>query len=303
LRSLWELCYAVDVAQELRYRGRPITADDLATIRALIAGDPTCSRRALSLTLCERWQWTQPNGTPCDAVCRGLLLWLHRAGHIALPAPRRIIRKPWRPRTSAPPVLIDTSPLVSTLRALGPLVFHQVRRTADERVVNGLLAQYHYLGYQQPVGEHLKYLIVAAGRPIACLAWGSAPRHLGPRDRFIGWSADARRRNIRFIAYNTRYLVLPWVEVRYLASHLLSRMAAIVPQDWQRIYGHPVYYLETFVDPARFRGTCYRAANWVALGPTTGRGHNATTHRATQPVKEVLGYPLTPRFRELLTDG
>lgn len=289
--------------QELRYRGRPITPADVANIRALIAADPGLTRRALSLKLCETWSWTQPNGTPCDAVCRGLLLWLHRAGHIVLPPPRRIIRKPWRPRTSAPPVLIDTSPLVTSLHELGPVVFHQVRRTADEGLFNGLLAQYHYLGYQQPVGEHLKYLVVAAGRPIACFAWGSAPRHLAPRDRFIGWSAAARRRHIRFIAYNTRYLVLPFVAVRFLASHLLARMATILPQDWNRVYGHPVYYLETFVDPARFRGTCYRAANWIVLGRTTGRGHNAPTHRPTQPVKEVLGYPLTPHFRERLTDG
>jgi len=287
----------------LRYRGRPITATDLTTIRALIVAEPGLSRRGLSLKLCETWQWTQPNGTPCDTVCRGLLLWLHRAGHILLPPPRRVIRKPWRPRTSAPPVVIDTSPLTTTLRELGPLMFHQVRRTPDERLVNGLLAQYHYLGYQQPVGEHLKYLCVAAGRPIACLAWSSAPRHLAPRDRFIGWSAETRRRNLRLLAYNTRYLVLPWIRVRYLASHLLSRMATILPRDWERIYGHPIYYLETFVDPARFRGTCYRAANWIGLGQTTGRGHNSPTHRATQPIKEVLGYPLTPDFRERLTDG
>lgn len=286
--------------EALRFRGRLVTAADLTTIRTLIAADPALSRRALSLKLCEQWHWTQPNGVPCDAVCRALLLSLHRAGHIVLPAPRRVIRKPWRPRTSAPPVLIDTSSLTSTLRELGPVTFYQVRRTADEALVNGLLAQYHYLGYQQPVGEHLKYLVVAAGRPIACLAWGSAPRHLGPRDRFIGWSPEARRRNLRLIAYNTRYLVLPFVTVRYLASHLLARMAAILPQDWLRIYGHPICYLETFIDPARFRGTCYRAANWITLGPTTGRGHNARTRRATQPVKEVLGYPLTKDFRARL---
>ncbi len=289
--------------QTLRYRGRTITPDDVTSLRALIAMHAGISRRALSFKVCETWQWTQLNGAPCDVVCRGLLLWLHRAGHIALPPPQWATAKPWRPRTSAPPVLIDTSPLATTLRALGPVTFHQVRRTADERLFNGLLAQYHYLGYQQPVGEHLKYLVVAAGRPIACLAWCSAPRHLAPRDRFIGWSAEARRRNIRFIVYNTRYLVLPWVTVRYLASHLLSRMATILPADWARIYGHPIYFLETFVDPARFRGTCYRAANWTVLGRTTGRGHNAPTHRPTQPVKEVLGYPLTPRFRERLGDG
>lgn len=289
--------------QELHYRGRTITPDDVTSIRALIAAHPGITRRALSFKVCETWQWTQPNGTPCDVICRGLLLWLHRARHIELPPPQWATEKPWRPRTSAPPVLIDTSPLATTLRELGPVVFHQVRRTPDERLFNGLLAQYHYLGYQQPVGEHLKYLVVAAGRPIACLAWSSAPRHLAPRDCFIGWSAAARRRNIRFIAYNTRYLILPWVAVRYLASHLLSRMATILPEDWTRIYGHPIYFLETFVDPARFRGTCYRAANWTVLGRTTGRGHNAPTHRATQPVKEVLGYPLTPRFHERLGDG
>ncbi len=291
------------VEKVFTYRGRVITPADLALIRALIAMHPDHSRRALSFTLCAAWRWTQPNGTPCDAVCRGLLLWLHRAGHIVLPPAQWATQKPWRPRTSAPPALIDTSPLATTLRELGPVVFHQVRRTADEGLFNGLLAQYHYLGYQQPVGEHLKYLVVAAGRPIACFAWSSAPRHLAPRDRFIGWSADARRRNVRFIAYNTRYLVLPWVAVRFLASHLLSRMATILPEDWHRIYGHPLYFLETFVDPARFRGTCYRAANWIALGRTTGRGHNAPTHRPTQPVKEVLGYPLAPQFRQRLADG
>jgi len=288
------------VAEPLRYRGRAITPDDVAFIRKVMAIHPGISRRALSFKLCEAWQWTQPNGTPCDVVCRGLLLWLHRAGHVELPPPQWATEKPWRPRRSAPPVLIDTSPLATTLRSLGPVVFHQVRRTPDEDLFNGLLAAYHYLGYQQPVGEHLKYLVVAGDRPIACLAWSSAPRHLAPRDRFIGWSAEARRRNLRFIVYNTRYLVLPWVTVRCLASHLLGRMASILPSDWTRLYGHPIYFLETFIDPARFHGTCYRAANWIVLGRTTGRGHNARSHRSTQPVKEVLGYPLTPRFRERL---
>jgi len=303
LRSTRESGTLRRVEEMLTYRGRVITPADVAFLRALITAHPDLSRRALSFRVCAAWQWAQPNGTPCDAICRGLLLWLHRAGQIELPPAQWATQKPWRPRTSAPPVLLDTSPLITTLRELGPIVFHQVRRTPDERLVNGLLAQYHYLGYQQPVGEHLKYVCVAAGRPIACLAWSSAPRHLAPRDRFIGWSAETRRRNLRFIAYNTRYLVLPWIRVRYLASHLLSRMATRLSTDWARIYGHPIYYLETFVDPARFRGTCYRAANWIGLGQTTGRGHNAPTHRPTQPVKEVLGYPLTPHFRERLTDG
>ena len=292
---------AVDAG--LRYRGRSITPADLAAIRGLLAAEPTISRRALSFAVCAAWQWTQPNGTPCDAICRGLLLWLHRGGHIQLPAPQWATRRPWRPRTSAPPVLIDTSPIAVPLRALGPVVFHQVRRTPDEGLFNSLLAQYHYLGYQQPVGEHLKYLVVAGDRPVACLAWSSAPRHLGPRDRFIGWSAEARRRHIRFVAYNTRFLILPWVTVPHLASHVLGRMAAILSPAWQRIYGHPIYFVETFVDPARFRGTSYRAANWIVLGRTTGRGHNAPTKQPTRSIKEVLGYPLTPDFRARLTQG
>jgi Domain of unknown function (DUF4338) len=136
---------------------------------------------------------------------------------------------------------------------------------------------------------------------IACLAWGSAPRHLASRDRFIDWSVEARRRNLRLLAYNTRFLILPWVEVPHLASYILGRMAKLVPRDWQQLYAHPIYWLETFVDPARFQGTCYRAANWLHLGSTTGRGHNATTKERTQPVKELFGLPLTPRFRELLS--
>jgi hypothetical protein len=123
---------------------------------------------------------------------------------------------------------------------------------------------------------------------------------LGPRDRFIGWSPEVRRKNIRFIAYNLRFLILPWVEVPHLASHILGRMARALPRDWERIYSHPVYFLETFVDPQRFKGTCYRAANWVVLGRTTGRGKDDLTHRPNRPIKEVLGYPLSKRFRERL---
>jgi hypothetical protein len=286
----------------LTYRGRVVTPRDLATIRDLLA-TPGLSRRALSLRLCERWQWHQPNGTPCDAICRGLLLWLHRAGHIALPPPQWTTRKAWRPRTSAPPVLIDTTPLTTSLAALGPLGFQPVRRTADEPLFNSLLAQYHYLGYQQPVGEHLKYLVVAGDRPVACFAWGSAPGALGLRDRFIGWDAPTRRRQLRLLAANTRFLILPWVQVPHLASHLLGRMAARLSADWAQAYHHPIVWLETFIDPARFRGTCYRAANWVVLGRTTGRGHRAPTRQPTRPIKEVLGYPLVPDFRTRLTEG
>jgi hypothetical protein len=235
------------------------------------------------------------------------MLALHRAGHITLPPVRWVNPNPLArrgpERRPPPPVPIDATPLGTALAALRPLTIRQVRGTGEERLVNSLLAQYHPLGYSHPVGEQLKYLVSTLGRPLACLAWASAPRHLGPRDRFIGWSPEARRQNIRFLAYNTRFLILPWVRVPHLASHLLGQMARLVPADWQRVYGHPVYFLETFVDPARSRGTCYLAANWRVLGRTTGRGKDDHTHRPNRPLKALLGYPLTPRFRQLLGAG
>lgn len=287
-----------------RYRGRVLTEADLAAIRALIAAQPTASRRALSERLCAAWNWRQSNGALCAMVCRGLMLALHRAGHIALPPVRWVNPNPLArrgPERRRPvPVRVDPTPLGVDLAALRPLAIRQVRGTAEEGLVNGLLAQYHPLGYAHPVGEQLKYLVTTQGRPIACLAWASAPRHLGPRDRFIGWSPAARRQNIRFLAYNTRFLILPWVRVPHLASHLLGQMARRVPADWQQVYGHPVYFLETFVDPTRSRGTCYRAANWRVLGQTTGRGKDDHTNRPNRSRKTLLGYPLTPRFRALL---
>jgi hypothetical protein len=195
---------------------------------------------------------------------------------------------------------VDATPWQARLAELGPITLRQVRRTAQEPLFNSLLEHYHYLGYTQPVGEHLKYLACAQGRPVAAFAWSSAPRHLGARDRFIGWSAQARRQNIRLLAYNTRFLILPFVQVPHLASHLLGRMARVLPVDWEQAYGHPLYFLETFVDPQRFRGTCYRAANWIALGRTTGRGKDAPSKTPNRSLKEVLAYPLIPDFRERL---
>ena len=289
---------------ELQYRGRVVTDADVALIKELIAAHPDLSRRALSKKLCEAWNWVQPNGTLRDMVCRGLMLALHRAGHIELPERRHVPPNPLAERSPLAAIGcdIDTSPLRNCLKGMRPLRFEQVRRTRQESLFNSLIQQHHYLGYTQPVGEHLKYLVFAEGRPLACLAWSSAPRHLGCRDRFIGWSAEARRSNIHLIAYNPRFLILPWVKVPHLASHILGHMARVLPAAWEQIYGHPIYFLETFVDPQRFRGTCYRAANWIVLGRTTGRGKDDHTHRPNRPIKEVLGYPLCRRFRRVLQE-
>jgi len=282
------------------YRHRHLSASDIAFIREFIAAHPGVSRRKLSAKLCEAWNWVQPNGALRDMVCRGLMLKLHREGLIELPPVRRLMRNPLVERKSPPLIEVDTSPLQARLAELKPLIVRQVRRAPDERLFNSLIEQHHYLKYQQPVGEHLKFLCYAQERPIACLAFSSAPRHLGSRDRFIGWGQEARLKNIRLIAYNSRFLLLPWVRVEYLASHLLGRIARVISAEWQQLYGHPICFLETFVDPQRFRGTCYRAANWIYLGLTTGRGKADQTGKPNRSLKEILGYPLVRDFRERL---
>ena len=287
---------------QFKHRGREISQEDILYIRALIERHPNESRRKLSTRLCEAWQWRQTNGALRDMVCRSMLLMLERSGQITLPPVSYVRHDPLANRARPETARIDSTPVEDSLRHLQPLEFEQVRRTSQEPLFNSLMEEHHYLGYEQPVGEHLKYLVWAQGRPVACLAWSSAPRHLGSRDRYIGWSAEARRRNIGLIAYNTRFLILPWVRVEHLASHILGRMAARISDDWQRMYGHPIYFLETFVDPERFRGTCYRAANWVLLGKTTGRGKASNSYVANRSIKEVLGYPLAKRFRKLLGD-
>jgi hypothetical protein len=285
----------------LSYRHRVITEDDLVFIRRLIVEHPGASRWVLSKKLCEAWNWVQANGAVRDMLCRGLMLMLHREGLIELPPARRVTRNPMVERSRPVLVSVDETPLLASFTELGPLQVRQVRRTPEEALFNSLLQQHHYLGYTQPVGEHLKYLVYAQGRPIACVAWSSAPRHLGSRDRFIGWDKQARLKNVRLLAYNTRFLMLPWVRVAHLASHILGRMARRLSADWQALYAHPIYFIETFIDPQRFRGTCYRAANWKVLGQTTGRGKDDLAHKANRSIKQVLGYPLVKDFRQRLS--
>jgi hypothetical protein len=290
--------------EPLCYRGRALSAEEVASIRQIIAQNPRASRRQLSVLVCQAWDWRQTNGAWRDMVCRSLMLALHRAGHIELPSRKFAPPNPLARRTKpATDFIVDQSPLRGPLRALQPLAIRQVRRTSEERLFNGLIEGYHYLGYSQPVGEQLKYLVCAQDRPVACLAWSSGPWHMGPRDRFIGWSPAVRRRHLHLLAYNTRFLILPWVQVPHLASHLLGRMARQLSADWQTVYGHPIHYLETFVDRDRYKGTSYRAANWLCLGQTTGRGIKDKQHRVTLSLKDVLGYPLSKDFRAKLCEG
>lgn len=285
------------------YRGRVVNDKDITFINELIAKNPGDSRWALSKKLCRAWNWLQPNGALRDMVCRGLMLQLHRAGHIRLPAKKRSPRNPFVDRQKPEKLQIDQRPLQTELANIRPLEFRQVRRTSYEKLFNSLVEHHHYLGYCHPVGEQLKYIVYAQRRPIACLAWSSAPRHIGSRDRFIGWSKDVRTKHLHLMAYNSRFLILPWVRVPHLASHILGRMARILASDWNRFYRHRIHYLETFVDKTRFTGTCYKAANWIYLGDTTGRGKNDQTHKPNRSIKAVWGYPLTRDFRAVLCGG
>ena len=285
-----------------RFRGRDITADDIAFLQRLIADSKGCSRREISKRVCVAWGWVQQNGTLRDMVCRSMMLALHRAGQIELPPQRYIPRNNVviKRRPAPPPADLDRTVIETSLAELGELEWRQVRRTPDEGLFCALLEEHHYLGSVRPVGESLKFLVLARGRPIACFAWSSPPLRLRLRDHFIGWSMAAREHNRRHVAYNQRFLILPWVKVKHLASHLLGHMARVLPKEWERVYGHAVCYLETFVDTERFAGTCYKAANWIVLGKTAGRGNNAPTMAQTRSIKEVLGYPLTKDFRAQL---
>jgi hypothetical protein len=288
---------------DIKYRGRVFTSKDIEFIKKIITENGSESRRAISKRLCLSWNWIQDNGALRDMVCRGLLLQLERNGYIKLPPKRFTPHNPFLSRKSPSRVDIDQTPFYNKIAQIRPLEIKQVRRTEFEKLFNSVIAQYHYLGYCQPVGEHLKYIIFTKGRPIACFSWSSAPRHIRSRDKFIGWTADTRKRNLHFIAYNSRYLIFPWIHIPCLASYLLGKMAKILPRHWQRIYNHPIYFLETFVDTERYRGICYKAANWIYLGNTTGRGKNDKTNKPNRSIKAVWGYPLSKNFRKVLQNG
>ena len=285
----------------LSYRGRQIREPEVVFLRDLIAQNPCLSRHALSVKVCQAWHWVQPNGQLRDQVCRSLMLALHRAGHIELPAPRiKAINNAIRHRRITQLELGDTSPIEGSLASLGPLDIRLVRRAEGEDLFNHLINHYHYLGFSRPVGEHLKYLVTAADRPIACMTWNSGPLKLKLRDQFVGAPRPAYAHNLHLIAYNSRYLIAPWVHIPHLASHLLGRIARRISADWQGLYHHPLYLLESFVDTERFQGTCYRAANWQYVGRSEGRGTKSKSQAQTS-IKELWAYPLHRDFRKKLT--
>jgi hypothetical protein len=287
----------------LTYRNRSITPDDISFLQKVIADHYTEGRTAISREICQAWGWRQANGQLKDMVCRSLLLILERQQLISLPPRITCNNNSLRHLTAPPTIAVSQHPITDQVKKLSPIELRQVRRTPEERLFNSLVEQFHYLGYSQPVGEHLKYLALSGDRLLACLAFSSAPYAISCRDSFIGWSPQARQRNRHLLAYNTRYLILPWVRVPHLASHLLALAARSIADDWQKLYHHRLYWLETFVDTERFTGTCYRAANWTWLGLTSGRGKYNNSHQKLTSIKAMYGYGLTRDFRQRLCHG
>jgi len=285
----------------LTYRKRSVSKQDIITINEIIVAYPEKSRRFISQEVCRTWDWRQPNGVLKDMVCRSLLLVLESEGFIKLPPKKCTPPNPLANRKKPARIDVDKTPVQNPLEDLLPITLKSVRRTHFEKIFNGLVSEYHYLGYTQPVGEHFKYVAFSNDRPIACLAWGSAPWYIGARDRFIGWPKEIREKNLHLIANNLRFLILPWIQVPCLASYLLALNRKCLSKDWQRLYHHPIYLLETFVDKQRYLGTCYKADNWINVGQTTGQGKLSKTKQQTLSKKAVFVYPLVKNFRQELS--
>ena len=280
-------------------RTRTITESDLEFIQTVVNENWDKGRTHISRVLCEKWNWYQHNGHLKDMACREVLLTLHRKGLISLPNAKSSSNNAKRNKF-IPVVDIDRSSLVGKLSDFGPVSLKLVRHTELEPLYNSLVHYYHYLGYQQIVGAHLKYMAFINERPVACLGWGSAAWRVKSRDDFIGWDKQTKDEHLHFVANNTRFLILPWVFLKCLASKVLALNVRRICEDWLTIYNHPLYMLETFVEKDRFAGTCYRAANWTCVGQTVGTSKRGNYHFDHGSIKDVFLYPLRKDFRKKL---
>ena len=292
----------------IRAQGRTLTLAQLGDLQHLIDEHPDWSRHRIAKELCQRWLWVSALGQPKTFAARSFLLTLALRGQLRLPAVRSEKRRvaPWglgsiHPPISAPPV--PAVPIESRLENLRPLHWQLAGHGSQERQrALAYLREYHYLGCNRPVGTHLIYLIAdAQGREVAIHLVGAAAWQCAPRDRFIGWSTAVRQCQLHRIANHSRFLILPWVKVPHLASHLLGQLTRRVSQDWQAQHGWRLELLETFVERDRFAGTAYRAANWQEVGQTTGRSRQEKEHRALTPIKSVWVYGLHAEFRTHLS--
>jgi hypothetical protein len=279
---------------------REIGSNELALIRKLIETAGDRGRTYISKQLCRLWDWRLPNGRLRDIACRDLLRRLEKRGLIELPPPLRAARRPgYKNKTSLPKDFVAT-PRSQSLRCFSTLDMEMVRGSSKEHLYNALIDSYHYLGYHQGAGEQLKYIIRGDGQVLAVIGFGGAAFKLAARDRHIGWDQEARQRHLVKVVNNNRILILPWIRVPYLASHILGQIGRRIRSDWQEYYQRDIVLLETFVEHGRFKGTCYQAANWCYIGQTTGRGRNDRYSINWVPIKDIYIYPLDRHYRQIL---
>jgi hypothetical protein len=286
-------------------QSREVKPSDILWLQSWIDEHPSWSRYRFACELCKLWAWYTPIGQLKDFAARSFLLKLMGRGLITLPPIRTEKQRVRGYAAPIPPPVVELqqpSVIASSLADLTPIsLIIPESGSAEEHLFHHHLANHHYLGFTRTVGENLKYVVKDRhGRHLACMLFGAAAWKTKPRDQFIGWTDFIRSHRLPGVANNTRFLILPWVRVPHLASHLLARVLRRISEDWQHKYGHPLHLIETFVERDRFRGTCYRAANWKLVGQTTGRSRQDRYSTMNVPVKDIYLYPLTPRFRELL---
>lgn len=278
-----------------------ITEVEIALINELITNNATWGRTRLSKELCLIWNWCDHNGNPKDISCRDMLRKLDAKEQICLPKIQKQARQPGT-RDIIQLQLHDTSEITCSIKDVLPVRIEIIKpRTPQANEFKSLIEQYHYLGFDMTIGENIKYMVYSRqGQLLACLLFGSSAWSCAPRDTFIGWSPTARQKSLTYTTNNIRFLILPWVRITHLASHILGRVCRHISMDWQEKYGHPVYLLETFVEQNRFKGTCYKAANWINVGETTGRSRNDRYTSLHVPIKDIYLFPLSTTFREVL---
>ena len=283
-----------------RYRSRELTVQDIGFIQATITEHYSKGRSYISRVLCKAWNWIQPNGKLKEYAARDLLLRLEENGFIELP-PRL------RPKNNLKRKCFDQIPLFIDQPVGGqigdyPEPVIELVSPGNQYIWSYLLHHYHYLGLPKLVGEHIKHLALIDGQVVGCLAWASAAWKVAARDRFLGWDVPTRRKHLYRIANNTRFLIPAWVQVKHLASKLLALSLRRLSSDWHKTYAHRLYLAETFVDNSRFKGTCYKAANWQYVGQTSGSAKKGNTYRHHGQPKAVYLYPLHRNYRKLLND-
>ena len=290
--------------EPIRLQGRTLTGDDLTELRALRAQHPDWHRTALSRHLCQLWNWRNGLGRFKDMAARTLLLKLEARGLIDLPPAQSCIRRSGAqaPQRSGRLLALHSPPIQGSLQSLQPIGLEVADSPRGRQQVRQWLRQFHYRGFHGPVGENVQYLAKdAQGQDLAVMVFGAAAWKVADRDRFIGWSVEQRAEQLGGIANQQRFLILPWVRVPQLASHLLVLAARRLASDWLQRYGHRVWLLETFVEEGRFTGRAYQAAGWLRLGQTTGRTRQDRQRTLQAPIKSVWVRPLHPQFRKLLS--